>query len=58
MFYLKEDLVVQDGEVIRGRIGCKPNEKNNRDQDIFIDYEFEGSQHATKVEVHQDFKMR
>merc|ERR1712019_249807 len=42
VFYLSEDLVCSEGDSIRGRIGVKPNEKNNRDQDIWVQYEFSG----------------
>jgi protein arginine N-methyltransferase 1 len=44
------------GEEIRGTLACKPNEKNPRDLDIAIEYNFEG-QHC---EAHrtQQFRMR
>lgn len=41
VFYLKEVLTMENTEVISGWLTSKPNEKNRRDLDIKIEYEFE-----------------
>lgn len=38
VFYLQNDLMVNEGDVIAGRLSCKPNGNNPRDLDISIDY--------------------
>lgn len=43
VFYTKDVLTVNQGDAISGRLVCKPNEKNNRDLDITIDYSVQGS---------------
>jgi protein arginine N-methyltransferase 1 len=43
VFYLEDVLSIRQGEVITGNLACKPNQKNPRDLDITIDYEFNGS---------------
>lgn len=55
VFYTQDDFVVKEGELITGRIDVKPNEKNNRDQDIRIKIDFEGAM----SNIHEDrlFKM-
>jgi len=42
VFYLNETLTVKAGEVLKGTLMCKPNEKNPRDLDFEIEYEFNG----------------
>ncbi|KAG1673770.1 hypothetical protein FOA52_002339 [Chlamydomonas sp. UWO 241] len=56
VFYLQEHLTINSGEKVTGELTCAPNDKNPRDLDIEIEYEFKGShQHvATK----QGFRMR
>ncbi len=43
VFYLKDVLTINAGEVIRCKLDCKPNSKNPRDLDIKIAYKFEGA---------------
>lgn len=40
VFYLDQDLLCDEGDVIKGTIFAKPNDKNPRDYDITIDTEF------------------
>jgi len=40
VFYLREVLTVEEGEELRGYLTNKPNNKNKRDLDIKVDYEF------------------
>jgi len=42
VFYLQEDIRVTKGDILHGRLSCKPNEQNPRDLDIEITYNFEG----------------
>lgn len=41
VFYLREVLTVEQGEVVTGYLHNKPNDKNRRDLDIKIDYELD-----------------
>jgi protein arginine N-methyltransferase 1 len=43
VFYLEDVLSIRQNEVITGTLSCKPNQKNPRDLDITIDYDFVGS---------------
>jgi protein arginine N-methyltransferase 1 len=43
VFYLEDVLSIRQNEVISGNLTCKPNQKNPRDLDITIDYEFNGA---------------
>ncbi len=43
IFYLLDTLTICKGETIRGKISCKPNEKNNRDLDIQFKMTFNGT---------------
>jgi len=52
VFYLRDDLTVRHGEVIRGRIATKQNKGNKRDLDIVLNYEFDGEHAKTKRESH------
>lgn len=56
VFYLEDTLTVCQGEELVGNITCKPNEKNPRDLDITLRYDFEG-RHG---EAHrtQQYRMR
>ena len=42
VFYTKDMLTVSQGDAITGRLSCAPNERNNRDLDIVIDYAVQG----------------
>lgn len=41
VFYLREVLTVEPGEVVRGYLTSKPNDKHKRDLDIKVDYELD-----------------
>jgi protein arginine N-methyltransferase 1 len=43
VFYLEDILSIRQNEVITGTLTCKPNQKNPRDLDIGIEYDFKGS---------------
>ncbi len=38
VFYTKDVLALNQGDAVSGKLVCKPNERNNRDLDITIDY--------------------
>lgn len=42
VLYLDRTLPMDQGEVIRGVLACRPNRKNPRDLDIAVEYEFVG----------------
>jgi protein arginine N-methyltransferase 1 len=42
VFYLRQKLAVNPGEIIHGRFAMKPNQTNHRHMDFTIDYEFNG----------------
>ncbi|KAK4687472.1 type I protein arginine methyltransferase, partial [Tremellales sp. Uapishka_1] len=50
VFYTPDTLTVSEGDVIRGKLSCAPNARNNRDLDIVIDYEVTGAE-ATKGQM-------
>jgi len=56
VFYIEDVLSVTEGEEISGYLACKPNEKNPRDLDIEIKYEYEGK--WAKVHKVQDYVLR
>jgi len=43
VFYLNDQLTVKTGEMIKGKLHCRPNASNPRDLDIQIEYEFDGA---------------
>ena len=51
VFYTPSTITISQGEKIRGRLSCAPNTKNNRDLDITISYETDGT------EIIADYKM-
>ena len=51
VFYTPSTITISQGEKIRGRLSCAPNTKNNRDLDIRISYETDGTV------VTADYKM-
>ncbi|KAI8141066.1 S-adenosyl-L-methionine-dependent methyltransferase [Fennellomyces sp. T-0311] len=55
VFYTPDSLTIKSGETIQGRLSCTPNQRNPRDLDIHIDYEFDG-QHGP-VSHSCDFKL-
>lgn len=42
VFYLRDMLTVNQGEVVEGTISVRPNQKNHRDLDIDIGYQLDG----------------
>lgn len=56
VFYLEDTLSIRQGETITGNLSCKPNQKNKRDLDIVVDYEFNGS--TMNASGSQHFNMR
>ena len=56
VFYLNDVLTARKGEKIKGTLKCVPNEKNPRDLDFVITYEFNGE--LTTVKGSQEYKMR
>jgi len=43
-FYLREDLIMCEGETMSGNFSCKRNQVNHRELDIHISYKFTGEQ--------------
>lgn len=56
VFYLANPLTICEGEVIKGDITCKPNEKNNRDLDIQLKLFLDG-QHS-QIDTQADYRLR
>jgi len=56
VFYLNDELTVEQDEELDGLIRCRPNSKNHRDLDIEIAYSFKGA--AGEVEAVQPYRMR
>lgn len=40
VFYLADDLECEAGDILKGTVTCSPNNRNNRDLDVKIDYDF------------------
>jgi len=54
IFYLRDDLTINQGERITGTISTKQNKGNKRDLDIELEYEFEGEhQKATRKDIYR-----
>eukprot|EP00298_Acanthocystis_sp_HF-20_P015419 c21133_g1_i3.p1 GENE.c21133_g1_i3~~c21133_g1_i3.p1 ORF type:complete len:177 (+),score=67.74 c21133_g1_i3:161-691(+) len=58
VFYTSKDLVVNQGDKLKGTISCQPNATNPRDQDIWIRYKFQNAHHTELIDIKQEFKMR
>lgn len=43
--------MVSEGQVIKGKVDCKPNGINPRDLDIVIDYSTDGADGAIEVQA-------
>jgi type I protein arginine methyltransferase len=56
VFYLHNELAVSAGENITVQIKCGPNEKNPRDLDIQIGYEWKGA--SGQVNAQQEYRLR
>jgi protein arginine N-methyltransferase 1 len=57
VFYLHEQLTVEEDETIEGTISCKPNAANHRDLDFEIGYNFEGKVYGKHSATHS-YRMR
>lgn len=57
VFYLHDQLTVEEGETIEGTIGCKPNKSNHRDLDFEISYTFDGKVDGKHSATHS-YRMR
>lgn len=57
VFYLKEDLAVTKGDIIKGVYKMNRNENNPRDYDIELKIDFEGKS-GQKVNTEQFFRLR
>merc|ERR1712232_661011 len=56
VFYLNHELAISAGECIICNIMCSPNDKNPRDLDIKIEYEWNGS--TGNVKDFQEYRLR
>jgi len=56
VFYIEDILTVNEGEHIVGYLACKPNDKNPRDLDIQIKYDFDGK--YNKIHKIHDYVLR
>ena len=57
VFYLRQVLTVEQGEKIQGKLSSKPNEKNRRDLDIRVSYDFKSDEPTRSVTGSADYKM-
>ena len=57
VFYLRDVLTVEDGEVVTGFLMSKPNDKKKRDLDIAIDYRLQTDDESRFAEGRLEFKM-
>ncbi|KAJ6783917.1 hypothetical protein PWT90_03784 [Aphanocladium album] len=57
VFYLKDVLTAQEGEEIQCNVKVKPNEKNRRDLDIDLAYNFQSSDSNRSVQGICDYRM-
>lgn len=57
VFYLKDTLAVQQGEVVQCTLDNRPNEKNRRDLDIKIDYRLETTDQTRFAEGAATYRM-
>ncbi|GAB4813615.1 hypothetical protein N2152v2_000661 [Parachlorella kessleri] len=56
VFYLKDTLIVHQGEQITGEVSCAPNSKNPRDLDIAVAYALKGKKGSWAGK--QEYRMR
>ncbi|XP_037070083.1 protein arginine N-methyltransferase 1-like [Pollicipes pollicipes] len=56
VFYTTEQMTCKNGETIDGTFSMKPNEKNNRDLDFHIEFNFHGE--LCTVKDNRSYKMR
>lgn len=57
VFYLREVLTVEDGEVVTGFLSSKPNDKKKRDLDIVLEYEMQTDDASRYAAGALEFKM-
>ena len=57
VFYLRQVLTVEQGEQIRGQLSSRPNNKNRRDLDISISYDFEPEDPMRQANGTAEYKM-
>eukprot|EP00300_Choanocystis_sp_HF-7_P009842 c16667_g1_i2.p2 GENE.c16667_g1_i2~~c16667_g1_i2.p2 ORF type:complete len:177 (+),score=43.16 c16667_g1_i2:569-1099(+) len=58
VFYLEKDLFMNARETVAGKITVRPNSTNPRDQDVTIEYHFQGANHTEPIDVAQEFRIR
>lgn len=51
VFYTPSTITISEGQKIRGRLACAPNNKNNRDLDITISYETDGTETTVEYKM-------
>jgi protein arginine N-methyltransferase 1 len=56
VFYLKDTLILHQGDTVKGQLQCAPNAKNPRDLDIEVTYEMEGRKGAWAGK--QEYRLR
>lgn len=56
IFYLRETIVICQGEHLAGKITCCPNKKNPRDLDIQLQIKFDGTH--CKLNCSQSYRLR
>jgi protein arginine N-methyltransferase 1 len=57
VFYLREVLTVEEGELVEGVLSNKPNDVNKRDLDIHIKYRFNANERDRSTAGECSFKM-
>ena len=57
IFYMNDTISICEGEEITGQISCKPNPKNERDLDIGLDINFDGT-HSKIINKHVEYRLR
>ncbi|CAK3823964.1 arginine N-methyltransferase 1 [Lecanosticta acicola] len=57
VFYLADVLTAEEGETVRGKLSCRPNDRNRRDLDIAIDYKLETEDQGRIADGHCEYKM-
>lgn len=57
VFYFKDVLTVQHGEEVQVKLNVRPNEKNRRDLDIEIGYEFETDDEVRNAKGEAEYRM-
>lgn len=58
VFYLPDELLIQKGEIVTGRISSKPNVNNPRDIDVQISYDLQTLDNNRKASGSSNYIMR